>query len=182
MDLLPASIIIVIALLALFLIFITGLKYVVVDQFARTRLIMSSFFIFIVATLSISFWPLAAATLPYSIPALLVGVLIGYVLGVRTEKQKLRMQGMRRYMEHFAHIHIKDFESLEWWSVINFYSVMGGLVLINLVGASNVLFNGAEAWAILTSAFGAFLLGTIVPYLVYLWSLPAGRQVSSSQH
>ncbi|MDO8517819.1 MAG: hypothetical protein Q7S26_00810 [bacterium] len=182
MSLLPASITIVIALLAVFLIFITGLKYVVASNFARTRLIMSSFFIFIVATLSISFWPYATATLPYSAPAMLAGITIGYLLGVRTEKQKLRVQGMRRYMEHFAHIHFSDIQSLTWWSFINFYSVGGGLVLINLVGASNVLFGGDKSWAILTSAFGAFLLGTIVPYLVYLWSLPAGRQVSSNQH
>lgn len=173
MSLLPTSITIVIALLAVFLIFATGLKYVVVDNFSRTRLIMSSFFIFIVATLSISFWPLAATTLPYSTPAALAGILLGYLLGVQTEKQKLRMQGIRTYMQHFAHIHIKDVESLQWWSVINFYSVGGALVLINLVGASNVLFNGARLWAIITSAVGAFLLGTIVPYLIYLWNIKA---------
>lgn len=171
MPLLPASIIIVIALLAVFLIFVAGLKYVVAGNFARTRLMMSSFFIFIVLTLSISFWPFAAATLPYSAPAALLGMLLGYALGVRTEKQKLRMQGIRHYMEHFAHIHFSDVTSLTWWSFINFYSVMGGLVLINLVGASNVLFSGGKLWVILTSAFGAFLLGTIVPYLVYLWNI-----------
>jgi cytochrome bd-type quinol oxidase subunit 2 len=57
-----APIIIVIALLALFLIAMTIFKYAIHDNFMRTRLTMSALFVFIVATLSISFWPL------YSVP------------------------------------------------------------------------------------------------------------------
>jgi hypothetical protein len=139
---------------------------------------MSFFFIFIVATLSISFWDLAFMTLPYTIPALGIGILAGYVLGVRTERQKLAMQGLEHYMEHFAHIHLHDFRSFTWWSFINFYSVMGGLFLMNLVGLSNVIFSGVEMWAIATSVFGAFLIGTIVPYLAHLWSINVSDQRS----
>lgn len=168
---LPASITIVIALLTLFLIFITVVKYATQNHFARTRLTMTSFFVFIVMTLTISFWQFTFATLPYTIPATLLGVLLGYMLGVRTEQQKLRTQGLRYYMEHFAHIHITDVQELTWWSFINFYSVMGGLLLINLVGLSSVIFRGIETWAILSCVFGAFLLGSIVPYLAHLWSV-----------
>jgi hypothetical protein len=173
MQQLPASITIVIALLAVFFIFITSLKYTALDNFTRTRLMMTSFFVFIVMTLSVSFWPFALATLPYTIPSFFLGALIGYMLGVRTEQEKLRAQGLAHYMEHFAHIHLHDIKSFTWWSIINFYSVMGGLLLINLVGLSTVIFRGAEMWAIATSGIGAFLLGTIAPYLVHLWSVKA---------
>jgi hypothetical protein len=132
---------------------------------------MTSFFFFIVFTLTISFWQYATATLPYAVPAFVVGVCVGYVLGVRTEQQKLRAQGLSYYMQHFAHVHLKDVASLTWWSLINFYSVMGGLLLINLVGLSTVIYHGNEDWAIVTSLFGAFLIGTIVPYLLHLWSI-----------
>ena len=90
------------------------------------------------------------------------------------------LQGIEEYMEHFAHIHFHDIKSLTWWSFINFYSVMGALLLINLVGLSNVIFEGAELWAITTSIFGAFLIGTIVPYLAHLWSIKARHQSSST--
>lgn len=172
---LPLSVPLVVAVLALFLIFITALKYAVANNFVRTRLSMTAFFCFIVATLTLSFWHYALATLPFSAPAALLGALLGYALGVRTERQKLRLQGIEYYMEHFAHIHLEDLKELTWWSVINFYTVMGSLLLINLVGLSNVIFGGTEAWAIATSVVGAFLLGTIVPYLLHLWSFSAER-------
>jgi len=92
---------------------------------------------------------------------------------VRTAEEKLHAQGLRYYMKHFAHIHAFDLQNLTWWSVINFYTVMGGLLMINLVGLSNVIFDGAEGWAIATSAVGAFLIGTIIPYLFHLWSIRA---------
>jgi len=168
---LPPSIIIALAVLTLFLSITVGLRYALHDNFARTRLTMTLFFVFIVFTLTISFWQFTLDTLPFTLPAALIGMLAGYVLGVRTEQQKLAMQGLQYYMEHFAHVHFRDVASLSWWSFINFYSVMGGLLLINLVGLSNVIFQGVEMWAIITSVFGAFLIGTIVPYLAHLWSI-----------
>lgn len=165
------TIIIAILVLTLFLTYITGLKYAVTDTFTRTRLNMTSFFLFIVATLTISFWPYALASVPYTAPAALLGVIIGYVVGVREAERKLMMLGLNNYLEHFAHIHIKDLKELRWWSIVNFYSVMGALLLINLVGFSNVILKGKESWVITTCAVGAFLLGTIVPYLLHLWSI-----------
>lgn len=176
---LPNSITITIVLLTAFLSFITAIKYGVEDDFVRTRFIMTAFFFFIVATLTVSFWHYTFDTLPYTVPAWGLGALIGYILGVRTEQQKLRDQGLAYYTEHFAHIHMQDIEKLNWWAVINFYSVISALIMINLVGLSTVIFKQAESWAIITSVVGAFLLGTIAPYLVHLWSLPAGRQVSN---
>ncbi len=173
MNLLPASVTVTVALLTVFLIFAVALKYGSFSSFSRTRLVMTAFFFFIVATLTISFWKFALDTLPYSAPAALLGIIAGYLLGVQTERQKLRVQGIKTYMEHFAHIHSSDLKSLTWWSFINFYTVIGALALINLVGLSNVIFDGAERWAIITSAFGAFLLGTLVPYLLHLWSIKA---------
>ena len=79
-------------------------------------------------------------------------------------------------MEHFAHIHLGDIAQLQWWALINFYTVMAALLLINLVGLSTVIFEGRESWALATCAVGAFLLGSIAPYLAHLWSLPAGKQ------
>ena len=180
MDQLPLSITVDIALLAIFLSFVTGLKYAVSNDFVRTRFIMTSFFIFIVMTLSVSFWQYTGATLPFTVPAMLLGIYLGYKLGVTTERQKLHEEGLRYYMAHFAHIHFEDLQSLSWWSVINFYTVMGGLLLINLLGLSTVIFRGAQNWAIFTSAIGAFLLGTIVPYIIHLWSIRTAHTKSST--
>src|SRR4051812_14295443 len=128
---LPLSITLVIVFLTVFLVFNTALKYAIEDEFRRTRLMMTAFFVFIIATLTISFWQYTWDTLPFTVPATLLGIAAGYLIGVRTEKQKLRMEGLRYYMAHFAHIHPGDFEHLTWWTVVNFYSVMGGLILIN---------------------------------------------------
>ncbi len=175
MNELPLSVIVVLAVLTLFLSYTLVLKYAVQNRFVRTRLVMTSFFCFIVVTLTVSFWQYTLATLPFTIPATLGGIVVGYVVGVREAERKLAMQGLNYYMEHFAHVHLDDVAEFNWWSLINFYSVMGGLLLINLVGLSNVIFGGAEKWAILTSVVGAFLLGTIVPYLIHLWSISAKR-------
>ena len=172
---LPISIILVILALTIFLCFVVGIKYAVHDNFRRTRLIMTSFFFFIVVTLTISFSQFALASLPYTIPAGLVGAAVGYLFGVKTEQEKLAAQGIEHYMEHFAHISPNDFASFTWWSVINFYTVMAGLLLINLVGLSTVIFNGDETSALRTCMVGAFLLGTIVPYLFHLWSIKAAH-------
>ena len=179
MDL-PNSITITIAVLTVFLVFITALKFGVEDEFVRTRLIMTALFFFIIATLTISFWRYTEATLPFTVPAWGLGALIGYILGVRTEQQKLTTDGLSYYMRHFAHIHSKDVESFTWWSFINFYSVMSALILINLVGLSTVLFSQIEDLAIGTCVVGAFLLGTIAPYLVYLWSISAAHRRSTT--
>jgi small-conductance mechanosensitive channel len=173
---LPISVPVVIAALTIFLSVATALGYAVRSYFVRTRLIMTLFFFFIVTTLSVSFWNYAMATLPFSAPAALLGALVGHIVGVQTEREKLAMQGLEHYMEHFAHVHMYDIKSLTWWSFINFYSIMGGLLLINLVGLSNVIFRGAENWAIATSTVGAFLIGTIIPYLLHLWSIPATKR------
>lgn len=180
MDQLPTSITLTIALLTIFLCYIVILNYNVADNFRRTRLSMTSFFFFIVITLSISFWQYTLATLPSTIPAFLVGALIGYVIGVRTAEKRLNTEGTAHYMEHFMHVHAQEFKKLTWWSLINFYSIMGALVLINFVGFSTVLFRQNELLAIVTSSVGAFLLGTIAPYLVHLWSIRAKHHASNT--
>lgn len=167
MHLLSATI--AIALLAVFLAFSIGLKYAMRDDFSRTRLSMSIFFLFIVATLSISFWKYALDTLPYAIPAAAAGVGIGHGIGVRAAERRLDREGVVRYRKYFARITPADAQALSWWTVINFYSVMGSLVLINLVGFTTVILYDARPWAIATSAVGAFLIGTVIPYLVHLW-------------
>lgn len=169
---LPASIILAIALLAVFLSYLVLLKHTVRENFARTRASMTSFFFFIVATLTLSFWDYTAATLPYTIPAFICGVIAGYAIGVRGAKERLRSEGLMHYREHFAHVHIRGLKDITWWSVINFYSVMGALVLINLVGFSTVIVR-SESLAIATSSVGALLLGSIAPYLIHLWMLRA---------
>jgi hypothetical protein len=172
----PASIIIVIALLALFLIGITIVKYAVANAFMRTRLQMSALFFFIMLTLTISFWPYAALTLPFTIPMFFVGVLLGYAVGVHTERQKLMANGLEHYLEHFARIDPEDVKKLSWWTIVNFYSVMCGLVLINLVGFTNVILHGSPLFVIVTSSVGAALIGSILPYLAHLWSIPLSGQ------
>jgi len=170
---LPASITITIALLTVFLCFFVGLKYATISSFTRMRLMMTSFFFFIVATLTISFWQFTLDTIPFTAPAFIIGALMGYIVGVRAAEHRLRTEGIAHYMEHFAHVHVTEFKKLTWWSVINFYSVMGALILINLVGFTTVILQQNKSFAILTSAVGAFLLGTIAPYLVHLWSIRA---------
>jgi hypothetical protein len=76
MEQLPGSITITVLLLTIFLSFITALKYAVANDFMRKRLIMTSFFFFIIATLTVSFWEYALATLPFTIPACLIGALL----------------------------------------------------------------------------------------------------------
>ena len=171
MEQLPVSITITVAVLTVFLVFITALKYAVKNNFVRTRLTMTAFFCFIVATLTISYWQFFFATLPYTIPAGLVGIIIGYTIGVRAAQAKLAAQGMAAYLEHFAHIHPHDIRRGSWWSLINFYTVIGALALINLIGLTTVIFHNLKPMTLATSAFGAFLIGTIIPYLIHLWSI-----------
>ncbi|HEV8666849.1 MAG TPA: hypothetical protein VN665_03320 [Candidatus Paceibacterota bacterium] len=180
MDQLPISITLVIALLTVFLCLTVGITYTQMSNFMRTRLIMTAFFFFIIATLTISFWQYRIESLPYTVPAAVIGMLLGYLLGVRTEQEKLAVQGIEQYMEHFSHVHIYDFTRLKWWSVINFYTVGGGLLLINLVGLSTVIFGGDAQSAIRTSMVGAFLLGTVAPYLIHLWSIRAPHHKSKT--
>lgn len=180
MEQLPASITITVALLTVFFCFIVGLKYTSLSNFTRTRLMMTSFFFFIVATLTISFWQYALATLPFTIPSFASGALIGYFIGVRAAEKRLSTEGLAHYMEHFAHVPVTELKKLTWWSVINFYSVMSALVLINLVGFSTVIFRQNEGLAIMTSAVGALLLGTIAPYLVHLWSISTRHHPTST--
>ena len=177
---LPPSIIVVIAVLTVFLVFITALKYAVADNFTRTRLIMTAFFCFIVTTLTVSYWQFFFATLPYTLPAGAVGVALGYFVGVRTAEAKLAAKGLAHYAEHFAHIHIHEVQAFTWWSFINFYSVMSALLLINLVGLTTVLLHNLKPMALATSAIGAFLIGSIIPYLVHLWSIKAPQKTTSA--
>ena len=176
MEQLPLSIIITVALLTVFLSVLTALKYAVRSSFTRTRAIMTLFFFFIVATLTISYYEFFFATLPYTIPAGLLGILVGHFVGTRAAQEKMKAQGLAHYMEHFAHIHAHELKRLTWWSVINFYSVMGALLLINLVGLTTVILNNLKPMALTTSAFGAFLIGSIIPYLTHLWSIKAKHE------
>lgn len=160
-----------IAALAAFLILITALKYAISDAFIRTRLIMTAFVMFIVTTLTLSFWQYALMSLWFTVPAALLGVAVGYFAGVKAAQERLLMQGLEDYMAHFAHVHAADVKKLQWWSLINFYSIAGALLLINLVGLSSVIFAGREGWAMAACVFGAFLLGSVVPYLVHLWTI-----------
>ena len=180
MEQLPSSITISIALLTGFLIFISGVKLGVSDDFTRTRLMMTSFFFFIVATLTISFWPFFFTTLPYTIPAFLAGATGGYFVGVRAAEARIKMEGLVHYMRHFAHVHTDDIQHLNWWSFINFYTVMSALVLINFVGFSTVFFPEVEMFAIISSTVGAGLLGSIAPYLAHLWSIKSKQKSSKT--
>lgn len=168
---LPGSIVVTILLLTIFLVLVSALKYVVGDNFKRMRLTMTAFFFFIVATLTVAYYEFFFATLPFTIPAGVFGVLVGYVVGVRAAQTKLAMEGAAHYMQHFAHIRLRDITGGNWWAVINFYSVTGALVLINLVGLTTVIFHNLKPMTLATSAFGAFLIGSIVPYLAHLWSI-----------
>src|SRR5262245_36732653 len=123
MEALPISIIATIAILTLFLCLLLVLKYAVENNFVRARLIMTAFFWFIVATLTLSFGQYFLATLPYAVPAGFIGMFAGYFIGVREAEHKLAVQGLEHYMNHFAHIHDEDFKKFNWWSVINFYTV-----------------------------------------------------------
>ncbi len=164
------SAILVTALLALFLVSITVAKYAILNTFQRTRFMMSALFLFIVSTLSIAFWPFALITLPFTIPALVLGMALGYFIGVHTERQKIVVHGIEHYIEHFAHIKDTDFKKMSWWSVINFYSITCALILINLVGFTSVIMHDSPVFVVVTSTVGATLIGSIIPYLAHLWT------------
>ncbi len=160
-----------VALLALFLIALTVFKYAIHDSFVRTRFMMTGLFLFIVLTLTIAFWPFAYMTLPFTIPAFGLGIALGYLIGVQTERQKIVVQGIEHYIEHFAHIEDQDFKNMTWWTLINFYSVTGALILINLIGFTSVITHSSPVFVIITTTVGAALVGSIVPYLAHLWTL-----------
>jgi len=168
---LPASIILTIAVLTVFFIFIVAVNFAIEDNFSRTRLVMTAFFLFIVATLTICFKEFFVATLPYTVPAGLVGVIVGFFIGVPAAESRLKKEGLRRYRQDFAQIEVSGIRGFKWWTVINFYTVLATLVLINLVGLTTVLLHNLKPMALLTSAFGAFLIGTTVPYLYHLWTI-----------
>jgi hypothetical protein len=176
MDGVSFRIVLTVAALTVFLVFITVLKFGVEDPFTRMRAGMTAFFLFIVATLTIAYYEFFFLTLPFTVPAGAFGVLVGYLVGVQADRAKLAAQGVARYTKHFAHIHIKDVEEGNWWAVINFYTVMGALGLINLVGLTTVIFHNLEPLTLITSAFGAFLIGSIIPYLFHLWNIKLRRK------
>jgi hypothetical protein len=171
MDELLVSTTVAIAALAAFLIFITALKYVMPDEFARTRLIMTAFVLFIALTITASFWRYTVPSLGFSIPALFLGMFAGHFVGVRAAQEKLLAQGFERYVTKIIHIDLPDATDLRWWNFINFYSIAGALLIINLLGLSVVLLQGREPLALLTCGVAAFLVGTLLPYLVHLWRL-----------
>lgn len=177
---LPISIVLTIAVLTVFLMFVTGLTYSGLDHFRRTRLMMTGLFLFIVATLTISFYEFVLLTLPYTIPACLGGIAIGALVGVRAAKERLEKEGAA-YLEHFAHIPAHELRKLTWWSVVNYYTVISALLLINFVGLATVIFHEARTWVLTASAVGAFLLGTLVPYLIHVWTIKAPHPKRSTQ-
>lgn len=160
-----------IALITTFLIAATAIKYgMEKSTFQRNRAIMTLFMVFITITLGISFPQYLTSSLVYVISSLIVGMIIGHAVGVEAAKKKLTVQGMEYYMEHFAHIHIHDVKKMTWWSVINFYTVMIALFMINLIGLSTVIYK-TEIWAVISLCAGALLLGTLLPYILHLWTL-----------
>jgi hypothetical protein len=171
MSSLPPSIILNIAILTVFFIFIVAVKFAVEDDFKRTRLIMSAFFFFIVATLTICFSEYFFATLPYTIPAGIVGVVVGFFIGVPAAESRLKKEGLARYKHDFAEVEIKGVKGFQWWTLLNFYTILTTLALINLVGLTTVLLHNLKPMALVMSAFGAFLIGSIIPYLWHLWTI-----------
>jgi len=180
MDSLVLSTTTAIAALAAFTIFVSALRYAVSDSFARTRLSMTAFFCFIVVTLTMAFWRYTFDSLPFVAPAFALGLIVGHFVGVKKAQERLMLEGFEHYLEHFAHVDIFDARSLRWWPLINFYSIAGALILINFVGLSNVIFAGRESWALAACAVGAFLLGTIAPYLIHLWAINPAQNKSST--
>src|SRR3569623_318091 len=173
---LPSSIIITIADLTVLFIAIVALKFAVEDDISRTRLTMSAFFLFIVVTLTLCFKDFFFATLPYSIPAGIVGVILGVFIGLPAAQERLKKEGLSRYRQDFASLEARGVRGVHWWTFLNFYTVITALVLINLVGLTTVLLHNLKPMALVTSAFGAFLIGSILPYLWHLWTLkPKGR-------
>jgi ABC-type amino acid transport system permease subunit len=177
---LPPSIILIVAVLTAFLAFTVVMKYAIEEEFKKNRLIMTGFFFFIVTTLTLSYHEFFFATLPYTIPAGIAGVIAGFLIGVPAAEERLKKEGLARYKHDFAQLEVKGFQGFHWWSVLNFYTVMGSLILINLVGLTTVILHNLEPMALATSAFGAFLIGSILPYLYHLWSISARQNRSKT--
>lgn len=171
MRALPSSIILTIAVLTVFLVLLIVLKYAVEDNFNRTRLSMTAFFLFIVATLTICFKEYFFATLPFTLPSGFLGVLVGYFVALPAAEARLKKEGLSRYRNDFAEVEVKGIRGFQWWSLLNFYTILTALALINLVGLTTVLLHNLMPMALATSAFGAFLIGSIIPYLYHLWTI-----------
>jgi hypothetical protein len=54
---------------------------------------------------------------------------------------------------------------------------MCGLILINLVGFTNIILSGSPLMTLVSSVAGALLVGSIVPYLAHLWTFTMERRI-----
>ena len=165
------KIMLVLLALVIFLSLLMIYKYAIADDFHRTRVIMTTFLGFIVTTLTISFWEYTVQSIMFVIPAFLLGCYVGYSVAVKAAKRKLAQHGVQHYVQTVMHISKTELKAFNWWSIVNVYSIMGGLVLMNMVGLSLFIIPGYEPIAIATTVVGAFLIGTMVPYIVHLWSV-----------
>jgi len=157
------------AALVIFLSLITILKYAIRGNFTRTRIIMTALLAFLVITGVLAFGRYLIASLSFTVPAFLVGILLGERAGVRAAQRKIATHGIQHYMEHYAHSSKEELKALTWWSIVNFYAIMCALIMMNLIGLSRIIFDGHRGLAIAVVAFGAFLIGTILPYIIHLW-------------
>lgn len=157
------------AALVIFLCLVVVLKYAIKGNFTRTRIILTLLLGFLVAVVLLAFWQHIAASATTMLTAFLLGVLIGERGGVRPAQRKIATEGVRYYMEEFVHTSKEELKAFTWWSIVNFYAIMCALIMMNLVGLSRILFDGNMYLATGVVAFGAFLIGVTLPYVIHLW-------------
>lgn len=169
MDTNIIAVVTALAALVIFLCLVTVLKYAIRGNFTRTRIIMTALLFFLVAVVLLAFGPYITESATTMFTAFLLGLFIGERAGVRPAQRKIATDGVQHYIEHYVTDNKDEIKTLTWWSIVNFYAILCALIMMNLIGLSRILFEGHTTIAIGVVAFGAFLIGTILPYIIHLW-------------
>jgi hypothetical protein len=158
--------------LSAYLFFLLLMKHRTRSSFALTRITLTSFVVFAFLTLFVVYWRFVIDEAVWASIALLAGTFVGRFLAVEASQKRIAEEGLGNYFEHYLHIHIKSLHKVEWYSLVNVHTIIVALVLINMLGLNELIFESPE-WTRFSIVFANFLVGTCIPYMIHLWTLKA---------
>lgn len=168
------QVIISIGLLSAYFFFLLLMRHAVRNHFLITRFTITAFIVYMFATLIVVYWtPMMDNAVQGSV-AFLAGLVLGRFMAVTVERRKIAEEGLSNYLEHYLHIHIKSLENLEWWSIVNVHTVIVTLIFIDLLGLNRTVYDSAPATLFIV-VLALFLVGTVIPYAVHLWTIKASH-------
>lgn len=162
--------IITVGLISTYLLSLLYAKHTVRSSFMLTRVTVSAFVVTMFTVLFIVYWQYVVDYAVSASFALLAGTLVGHFLAVEVERHKISERGLAHYVEHYLHVHVKTLDNLEWWSVVNVHTIIVTLLLVNIIGLNELIFDSPE-WTRFIIVASNFLIGTTIPYLIHLWTI-----------